>query len=199
MNKYITKYNIKWFIESIKSGANFRYETFWENCEDVKNNFFSQWFDSNFTINGRVYNTCEKYMMSEKAILFRDFDSYVKIMDEKSPEICKKYGREVKNFDAAIWDTAFREIIFTANVAKFTKNEELKNRLLSTADAVLIEASPYDDICGAGIIATDLIDENGKLKVAPQNWHKKDSSRQAENNLGFVLMGVRDYIREVYE
>ena len=43
----------------------------------------------------------------------------------------------------------------------------------------------------------NLLNPDGTLKVLPQNWHKKDSTRQAQNNLGFVLMGVRDLFREI--
>ena len=74
---------------------------------------------------------------------------------------------------------------------------KILNALLETEDAVLIEASPTDDIYGAGMEKKDLLNPDGTLKVLPQNWHKKDSTRQAQNNLGFVLMGVRDLFREI--
>ena len=69
--------------------------------------------------------------------------------------------------------------------------------LLSTGDAVLIEASPLDDIYGAGMSKDHLLNPDGTLKVLPQDWHKKGETKQAENNLGFVLMGLRDLINEL--
>ena len=69
--------------------------------------------------------------------------------------------------------------------------------LLRTGNAVLIEASPFDDIYGAGMKKDDLLNPDGSLKTLPQNWHKKNSDRQAENNLGFILMGIRDLFREL--
>ena len=31
----------------------------------------------------------------------------------------------------------------------------------------------------------------------PQDWHKEGETKQAENNLGFVLMGIRDLFNEL--
>ena len=74
---------------------------------------------------------------------------------------------------------------------------EIVDALLRTGNAVLIEASPFDDIYGAGMKKEDLLNRDGTLKALPQNWHKSGSRRQAENNLGFVLMGIRDLFRDM--
>lgn len=68
--------------------------------------------------------------------------------------------------------------------------------LLNTEDSLLIEASPYDDIYGAGMEKKDLLDSSGFLKIPPEKWHKKGSQNQAQNNLGFVLMGLRDFYND---
>ena len=136
-------------------------------------------------------------MMSEKALLFNDLDMYRAIMSESDPDRCKKLGRQVKGFVGHIWEDAFREIIFHGNLGKLQSDIEIVDALLSTGNAVLIEASPFDDIYGAGMKKEDLLNPDGTLKTLPQNWHKKDSDRQAENNLGFILMGIRDLFREL--
>ena len=61
----------------------------------------------------------------------------------------------------------------------------------------MVEASPVDDIYGSGISADNLLNADGTLKIPPRKWHKEDSSKQAENNLGFVLMGLRDLFRDL--
>ena len=33
---------------------------------------FSQWFKSSFVIDGKIFNTCEQWMMWNKAMLFQD-------------------------------------------------------------------------------------------------------------------------------
>lgn len=65
------------------------------------------------------------------------------------------------------------------NVLKFSQNKELKEFLLSTNDAVLVEASPYDKVWGVGLKRDDIKINN------PNKW-------QGENLLGFALMEVRE-------
>ena len=196
--KYYCRYNIQWLIKQVAEGTPLKYVTFWKADEGEENNIFSQWYKGKpFEINGRSYITAEQYMMSEKALLFNDLDMYSKIMKEPDPYLCKKMGRQVRNFDAYIWNKAFREIIFHGNLGKLQSDIEIVDALLNTGNAVLIEASPYDDIYGAGMKRADLLNSDGTLKTLPQNWHKSGSRRQAENNLGFVLMGIRDLFRDL--
>lgn len=195
--KYFNRYNIQWLLDQVAKGLPHKYVTFWKADEGEENNVFSQWYKAPFEINGRSYTTAEQYMMSEKALLFQDLDMYRMIMNEPDPDRCKKLGRQVKGFVGHIWDNAFPEIIFHGNLGKFQSDIELVDALLKTGNAVLIEASPFDDIYGAGMKKDDLLYPDGTLKTLPQNWHKKGSKRQAENNLGFILMGIRDLFREL--
>ena len=88
-----------------------------------------------------------------------------------------------------------REILFHGNLSKLQSDIEIVDALLNTENAVLIEASPYDDIYGAGLKKEDLLNPDSSLKVLPKNWHKVGSEKQARNHLGFVLMAVRDVFR----
>ena len=90
-----------------------------------------------------------------------------------------------------------REIVFHGNLGKFQADIGLVYELLKTENAVLIEASPYDGIYGAGIPESKLLNEDGSLKVLPQNWINPKNGTQAQNHLGFVLMGIRDLFREL--
>ena len=69
------------------------------------------------------------------------------------------------------------------NIAKFGQNPALKEFLLSTGDALIAEASPYDTIWGIGL------DRDTALKGTVDQW-------KGENLLGCVLMDVRDRLRE---
>lgn len=196
--KYYNRYNIQWLIDQVEKGVPLNYVTFWKADEGEENNVFSQWYKGRpFVINGRSYDTAEQYMMSEKALLFNDLDMYRMIMNEPDSDRCKKLGRQVKGFVGHIWDEAFPEIIFHGNLGKLQSDIEIVDALLRTGNAVLIEASPFDDIYGAGMKKDDLLNPDGSLKTPPQNWHKKNSDRQAENNLGFILMGIRDLFWEL--
>jgi ribA/ribD-fused uncharacterized protein len=196
--KYINRYDINWLIDSVKQGCQFQYTTFWQADEGCENRMLSQWYQGKpFMVNGRAYATAEQYMMSEKALLFNDLQSYEKIMATSDPAICKHLGRGVKNFDSDKWESAFREIIFHGNLGKLQSDIEIVDALLETGNSILVEASPLDDKYGAGISSNNLLNSDGTLKVMPWDWHKKDSGKQAENHLGFVLMGVRDLFREL--
>lgn len=136
-------------------------------------------------------------MMSEKALLFKDLYHYGLIMEEPSPKKCKDLGRLVSGFESTTWDNALREIIFHGNLGKFQSDIVLVNALLETENAVLIEASPYDGIYGAGLTESDLLNSDGSLKVQPENWKNPKNGTQATNHLGFVLMGIRDLFRQL--
>ncbi len=144
---------------------------------------FSQWHLSDFIIDNIRYNCAEQYMMAEKARLFNDLESLNKIMLAKTPKEQKALGRKVKNFDENIWSQNLEEIIFKANLAKFTQNLKLK-RLILNVDKILVEASPYDRIYGIGLKADDPRAQDQKTWLG-------------ENKLGFILMKVKDKIKEL--
>ncbi len=196
--KYYARYDINWLISAVKEGTPLTYISFWHEGAEFKNNLFSQWYKGNpFTINGRSYVTAEQYMMSEKALLFNDFESYRKIMCEPDPGKCKKLGKGVTPFDGALWDKAAREIVFHGTLGKLQANIDIVAALLDTGNAVLVEASPFDDNYGAGLEEKDLLRADGTLKVQPWDWHRANSTKQATNYLGFILMGVRDLFTEL--
>ena len=126
---------------------------FWR--EAGKYGGFSQWYEAPFTVEGITYQTCEQYMMAKKALLFRDYESYILIMNEPDPEKDKAMGRAVRNFVSPHWKTCNAEIIFHANLAKFSQHPELKAVLLETGDSILAEASPVDRNYGIGFAESD--------------------------------------------
>ena len=68
-------------------------------------------------------------------------------------------------------------------VAKFTQHEALKNLLLGTNDAILIESSPVDKFWGSGW-RMDSWKDDWKM----ENWEGK-------NKLGECIMIVREMIK----
>ncbi len=152
------------------------------NPKKITKSCFSQWYDVYFEIDGVKYNTTEQYMMASKARLFDDEETFNEIMNAKSPNEYKKLGRKVKGFDANLWDEKKMDTVVAGNKAKFVQNPDLKEFLLSTVDAILVEASPYDKIWGIGM------DKETALKCNIDNWN-------GENLLGFALMEVRDWLK----
>lgn len=112
---------------------------------------FSQWAKSKFIIDGVTFSCGEQYMMYKKALMFNDYESAKKIMESDNPREQKALGRKVKNFDKKTWERYCRDIVYDGNVAKFTQNPDMLDKLMFTKDKTICEASPYDKIWGIGL------------------------------------------------
>lgn len=150
----------------------------------TKNNkgVFSQWYPSVFSDGTYTYSTAEQYMMAQKAILMGDMETLSLILNETEPKKIKALGRKVKNFNEALWNREKYNIVLDASLLKFSQNEDLKNILLGTGNAVLVEASPYDNVWGIKMSETDFGANN------PKYW-------KGQNLLGFALMEARYILR----
>ena len=170
-NKNICKENFLFFWKdgSYKSGLD-------KGC-------LSQWWSCKFKENKITFSSVEQYMMFKKAILFNDCVTANKILSYSDPKIIKALGREVKRYSQEVWDEHKVEIVKQGNVLKFTQNQDLREFLKATGDKILVEASPYDNIWGIGC------NEEDKQAYFPNQWKGK-------NLLGFILMEVRDELRE---
>jgi ribA/ribD-fused uncharacterized protein len=138
----------------------------------------SQWWPAPFAIDGVTYHHAEGFMMAEKARLFGDDDALELILDADQPAEAKKLGRGVRNFDDKRWAEVRYDVVLRASLAKFSENEDLRAYLLSTAPAVLVEASPRDRIWGIGLGPDD------ERVLRPGEW-------RGRNLLGFALTFVR--------
>lgn len=142
---------------------------------------FSQWYPHKMTIDNVEYNTCEQYMMAQKANVFGDKEALEEIMATKDPRKQKAIGRTVKNFNAAVWERLCRDIVFRANLAKFS-DPEMKAYLFSFGNEEIVEASPYDKIWGIGL------GEDDPRAVDKSQW-------QGTNWLGETLVQVREALK----
>ena len=102
------KYNIQSLIAQHDSGKAPKYLFFWGHQPSLDGNItktcFSQWWPSPFVIDDVTYRTAEHWMMAEKARLFNNPDIHSAILKVKSPAEAKKLGREVRDFDEALWN-----------------------------------------------------------------------------------------------
>lgn len=170
-------------IDQIDQGQEFDYLLFYGHKPSadgsVTASCLSQWFPSEFEIDGVFYPTAEHFMMAEKARLFKDSEMLQRILQCKTPKEAKAFGRKVQNFDGQIWQKHCSEIVVKANVAKFLNNQAMSDWLLLTAPKVLVEASMWDKIWGIGMTASATGARDPKL------W-------KGLNLLGFALMETRD-------
>lgn len=171
-------------IEELAQGNSFEFLLFYGHTNrknQVSEICCSQWYPARFVVNGIDYPTAEHYMMAEKARLFEDINNFEKILRANSPAKAKELGRQVKNFDAALWKKHCFEIVVNGNLAKFSQNSELSEWLLNSAPKILVEASPTDLIWGIGRSTDDPAARD------PFKW-------RGRNLLGFALTHVRDLL-----
>ncbi|WP_379066845.1 NADAR family protein [Mesorhizobium sp. UC22_110] len=169
-----------------RSGAALEFLFFWGHQPSSDGRLtvscFSQWWPSPFEVAGIQYRTAEHWMMAEKARLFGDNETRLKIIGAFSPKQVKQFGREVRNFDGPCWDNNKERIVAEGSFEKFRQNPELTAFLLTTGEKVLVEASPVDRVWGIGLAADDDRAKN------PMLW-------QGQNLLGFALMEAKDRLR----
>lgn len=175
-------------IERFESGENLKFLFFWghQKTEQITKSCFSQWYESQFVINGIEYQSAEQFMMAEKALLFNDKNIYEQIIKSSKPDKIKELGRQVKNFNQRIWEENRFEIVLRGNFHKFSQNQILSEFLKNTNDRILVEASPVDSIWGVGLAQND---ENIEI---PYFWN-------GLNLLGYALMETRDILNQIGE
>ncbi|MCA2981149.1 MAG: NADAR family protein [Myxococcaceae bacterium] len=103
-----------------------------------------------------------------------------------SPAAQKALGRTVRRFDDGVWARHRFDVVAFGSFAKFSQDEALRAHLLSTGDAVLVEASPRDRVWGIGL------GRDNPLVQQPARW-------RGQNLLGFALVHARDVLRGVRE
>ncbi len=159
---------------------------FWGHTPDergaITQSCLSQWWKAAFIYHDVRYCCMEQCMMAGKARLFDDAAALAEIMASDDPKVIKALGRKVQGFQEDVWNEVKYALIVAGNYSKFSQNPLLREFLLSTGNAVLVEASPYDRIWGIGLSADD------PLALDPGAW-------RGQNLLGFALMEVRDQIR----
>ena len=144
--------------------------------------FLSNWYLSNFVVDGINFSSMEQYMMYMKATLFNDTNIASQIMETSDVGKIKALGRSVSNYNDIIWNGMRQPIIFKGLMEKFKQNENLKTELLKTGDAILAECAVQDRIWGIGLLMKDP--------------NKNDMTRwRGTNLLGFSLMLVRSELK----
>ena len=149
---------------------------------DEENGYLSNWYMSDFIVDGIKYTSMEQYMMYMKAVTFNDKESADKILAISDVAEIKKLGRGVKNFNNVVWNGVRQIIIYKGLIEKFRQNIVLREKLLSTGDAILAECAVSDKIWGIGLSMHD------KDRFDMSKW-------MGQNLLGFALMLVRDELR----
>lgn len=116
----------------------------------------------------KLWPTSEHYFQAQK---FSGMPMENKIRKAANPMLAAQMGRNRKIKIRKDWESVKDQIMYDAVYAKFTQHEELKELLLSTGNAKLIEHTENDAYWGDG--------GDGKGK----------------NKLGLILMKVRSALQ----
>lgn len=146
---------------------------------DEANGYLSNWYLSEFAVDGIKYSSMEQYMMYQKANLFHDEEIAQQILDTCNVGKIKALGRAVKEYDELIWNGMRQIIVYKGLLEKFRQNIVLKEQLLATGHSILAECAVQDRIWGIGLSMKD------DKRFDMQQW-------QGQNLLGFSLMCVRE-------
>jgi hypothetical protein len=151
--------------------------------KEPENKEFSNFYETNFTLDGVEYKSAEHAFQAIKAKTFGDDVNFGKILKAKSAQSAKSFGKKVVGFKEDVWTPEKKEDIMKQIVrAKFTQNLELRKKLLDSGDKILANADARDKFWGVGTSATTAIAKD------PSKW-------KGENKLGKMLVELRTELR----
>lgn len=130
---------------------------------------FSNFAAYPIALKGERWPTAEHYFQAQK---FEDAGEREAVRKAKSPMIAARMGRDRKKKLRRDWESVKVSVMREAVRAKFMQHEDLRDLLLSTGDARLVEHTENDDYWGDGG------DGSGK------------------NMLGRILMEIREELRD---
>ena len=142
----------------------------------------SYFHPSPFIIGSQTYTCVEQYIQQQKSLMFGDHSTASEIMKAATPLKQKQLSYKIEKFNRQVWEERACEATKPGLKAKYEQNEACRTFLLQTADKEIIEASPNDKFWGIGRGLRD-----------PHVWDK--SKRQGSNNMGKLLMEVRDLLK----
>lgn len=149
---------------------------------DEENGYLSNWYPSAFVVDGVGFSSAEQYMMYKKAVCFGDWDTAKEILCTDDVAQIKELGRQVSDYSESYWNGIRQIVVFEGLLAKFSQNENLKNQLKATGDAILAECAVKDRIWGIGLSMKD----SDRFEIS--RW-------KGQNLLGYTLMIVRERLK----
>lgn len=148
--------------------------------------FLSNWYPSVFEVDGKKFTSAEQFIMYRKCMLFGDEEAAQAVMATDDVETQQSIGRKTKGYLPATWNGMRQIIAFEGLMAKFSQNEDLKQQLLETGNAYLVECAGKDKVWACGIRLSD------NRRFDAMNW-------DGTNILGFALMEVRSKLNDCVE
>jgi ribA/ribD-fused uncharacterized protein len=131
--------------------------------------FFSNFAPYPIKLKGKIWPTSEHYFQAQK---FAGTEHEEAVRREKSPMIAARMGRDRKRPLRRDWESVKDSLMREAVRAKFEQHQELRDRLLATGEAKIVEHTDRDSYWGDG------------------------GDGSGRNMLGIILVEVREAIRK---
>ena len=106
---------------------------------------FSNFAAYPITIKKKRWPTSEHYFQAQK---FKDRKDQEEIRTANSPMLAARMGRDRKRELRRDWESAKVNVMREAVLAKFSQHKDLRELLLATGDAKLVEHTEKDDYWG---------------------------------------------------
>ena len=114
---------------------------------------FSNFSAHAIELKNKIWSTSEHYFQAQK---FPNSEHEEKIRLEPSPMIAARMGRDRKKPLRKDWETVKDDVMREALRAKFMQHPDLRETLLATGDALLVEHTKNDNYWGDGGDGTGL-------------------------------------------
>jgi len=150
--------------------------------KEPENKEFSNFYETEFELDGIKYKSAEHAYQAIKAKTFGDEENFQKILKAKSAQSAKSFGNKVKDFKEETWKEKKDEVMKSVLRAKFTQNLDLRKKLLETEEKRLANADSRDKYWGIGTSA------NTSMAKDPKKW-------KGENKLGAMLEELRAILK----
>lgn len=144
--------------------------------------FLSNWYPSCFTLDGIRFSSAGQYILYQKCVMFGDTFAAKRILDTDDPNMQQAIGDAPTGYLDSVWAGMRQAVAMRGLHAKFSQNAELKEKLLSTSEAILVACAQTEKNWSCGIGLKD------SLRFDAKNWSGK-------NLLGFALMEVRSQLK----
>ena len=145
--------------------------------------FLSNWYPSDFELDGISFNSNEQYIMYRKCLAIGDIETAKKVLKEKDIAKQQALGRTAKDYNPFLWEGQRQAAALRGILAKFSQNADLKEKLMATGDVWLVECYSKDKIWSCG---EDIASER-RLDAALWSGY---------NLLGFALMEARSLLKQ---
>ena len=136
-----------------------------------ENRFLSNFWPCDVLFEGKVYPSSENAYQAAKCANIEDRAKFIGI----SAAEAKKLGKDIAI--RADWDSVKDDIMKAIVLDKFSRNEELRDKLIATGDTRLVEGNSWDDTY----------------------WGVDLASGKGDNRLGRILMETREFVVSLAE